>query len=283
MIRQPWFSMSLALLAIPSFVGSAHALGLARPMAMGGAYRAAGAANGAIYTNPAGMSRLTMYAIEWAWLRGDQGGDDDTLSLSVVDTKTQAFGVGVGYSYVPGDTDRHDGRFALSYPIVPRRLHGGATFRYLALDPPAGDLSSAVAVDSGVVAEVGGGFMLGAVGHNLLPDPALADTSTRTWGAGLAWEGRQLSVSVDAVRRPSSAGDSEWDRQTWHAGLEWMLVPNMAVRGGWILDTRQNAEPHRLSAGVGWITGAGALDLAYRQGGHGGAARVLVVGLRSFL
>ena len=283
MLRQSWWSMSLALLVIPSFAVPAHAVALARPLAMGQAYRAAGAANGAIYANPAGMSRLTMYSIEWAWLRGDQGGDDDTFALSVVDTKTQAFGVGVGYSYVPGDTDRHDGRLALSYPMVPRRLHGGATFRYLALDPPKGDLSSAVAVDSGLVAEVGGGFMLGVAGHNLLPDPALADTSTRTWGLGLAWEGGQFSVAFDAVRQPSTAGSSGWDRQTYHAGLEWMLVPKMAVRGGWSLNPLHDDDPHRLSMGIGWITGAGALDFAYRQGGHGAAARSLVVGLRSFL
>ena len=88
MLRQSWWSMSLALLVIPSFAVPAHAVALARPMAMGEAYRAAGAANGAIYANPAGMSRLTMYSIEWAWLRGDQGGDDDTFALSVVDTKT---------------------------------------------------------------------------------------------------------------------------------------------------------------------------------------------------
>ena len=62
-----------------------------------------------------------------------------------------------------------------------------------------------------------------------------------------------------------------------------MLVPKMAVRGGWSLHPLHDDDPHRLSLGIGWITNAGALDFAYRQGGHGAAARTLVVGLRSFL
>ena len=94
-----WPSFLLILIAIPAWATPAATVTLSRPLAMGEAYRAAGAANGAIYLNPAGMSRLNMYATELSYMRGELGGDDDTLHLSIVDTKTQPVGVGVGYSF----------------------------------------------------------------------------------------------------------------------------------------------------------------------------------------
>ena len=285
MTKKPWPLVLTTLVAIPAWASPAETVTLSRPLAMGGAYRAAGAANGAIYSNPAGISRLTLYSVEWSWLRGDHaGGDDDTFHMSIVDTKTQPVGVGAGYSYLPDSTDRHDARLALAYPIAPDRLHAGASFRYLILDPEKGDASSAVAVDTGLVAQLGAGFMLGLTAHNALPDTELPDTSYRAFGAGAAFESGLFSLATDVVYTPSAA-DAAGDRFGYHAGAEFMASQNLPLRLGWDFrpgTTSAGAAGHRLAFGLGWVTKTGALDFAYRQRLDGDGDRSLALGLRSF-
>lgn len=282
MRRQLWLPVLTTLVGIPAWASPAETVTLSRPLAMAGAYRAAGAANGAIYSNPAGISRLSLYSVEWSWLRGDQtGGDDDTFHLSVVDTKTQPIGVGAGYSYLPSSTDRHDGRLALAYPLIPQRVHAGATVRYLLLDPDKGASASGLAVDTGLVAEIGGGFLLGVTAHNALPDAELPETSRRSFGAGAAVEAGGFSLATDVVYDPS-AHDTVSKRFSYHTGAEYMVSQNLPLRAGWDYRPTQGSGSHRLALGVGWVTPAGALDFAYRQRIDGDGDRSLALGLRSF-
>jgi opacity protein-like surface antigen len=281
--NKPWVPFLLTLVAIPAWASPGETVTLSRPLAMGDAYRAAGAANGAIYSNPAGISRLTLYSVEWSWLRGDRtGGDDDTFHLSVVDTKTQPIGVGAGYSYVPGETDRHDARMAIAYPIVPGKLHAGSAFRYIVLDPEKGDSASGLAVDTGLVAELGAGLMFGLTAHNALPDKELGETSSRSWGTGLAYEGRFFSIASDLVYDPSATDDHASARFSYHAGTEYMVSQNLPLRLGWDYRPVLGDGSHRLAVGVGWVTKTGALDFAYRQRINGEGDRSFALGLRSF-
>jgi hypothetical protein len=275
--------MLTILVAIPAWAAPAEPLTLSRPLAMSEAYRAAGSANGAIYSNPAGISRLTLYSVEWSWLRGDHtGGDDDTFALSIVDTKTQPFGVGLGYSFLPGDSDRHDGRLALAYAMMPRRLYGGTTFRYLLLDPEKGDSQSAIAVDAGLMLNVGAGLMLGVVGHNLLPDPGLTDTSKRSWGGGIAYEAGSFTLETDVVYDHGADPEEGGGRFAYHVGAELMLSPNLPIRAGWSRAPAGGGTVQHLSAGLGWITKAGALDFGYSQRLDGSESRSFALGVRSF-
>lgn len=283
MRRPAWPLMLLPVVAIPAWATPGETVTLGRPLAMGGAYRAAGAANGAIYINPAGMSRLSLYTLEWAWSRGDLGGDEDTFHVSIVDTKTQPVGVGVGYSFVPADTDRHDGRLALSYPLLPATLFGGATARYLLLDAPGEDNASAFAVDAGLAAVLGAGFHAGLSMGNAMPDDGTAETKARQFGGGLAYEGSQLTAAFDAVYDGHADASSRWRRTTWHGGLELMASGQLPIRAGWTWRPARSAGDHELSLGIGWVNPSGALDLAYRQPVDGSDGRTVVVGLRSFL
>ncbi len=283
MRRELWLPVLATLVAIPAWASPAETVTLSRPLAMGGAYRAAGAANGAIYANPAGISRLTLYSVEWSWVRGDvTGGDDDTFHMSIVDTKTQPFGVGLGYSYVPGDEDRHDGRLAIAYPISPRRLHAGASFRYLLLDPEKGDSASALAVDSGLVVELGAGFMFGLTAHNVLPDEGTSETSSRSWGTGIAYEAPAFTLATDVIYDPNVSEDLPARRFRYHAGAEYLAGQNVPLRVGWTWRADEGAASQHLAFGLGWITKTGALDFAYRQRVDGGGDRSFALGLRSF-
>ena len=226
---------------------------------MGDAYRAAGAANGAIYLNPAGIARLTHYSVELMWAR--LPGGIDAFHGSIVDTKTQPIGVGIGYTWSPGETDRHDGRLALAYPAVPDRLFVGTSLRYLFLDHPSGeDNASAFTLDAGLAAHLGSGFFLGATAHPLLDDQALDETDGRTFGFGLAWEGA-ASIAADLLLDPAQEGG---DRLAYAAGAEYIFGQDVPVRLGWTFAPAAN-NAHTLSLGFGVVTITGVLDLAYRQ------------------
>jgi len=245
---------------------------------MGEAYRAAGAGNGSIYLNPAGVGRLNMYSVEWMWTR--LPGSVDALHMSVVDTKTQPVGVGLAYTWVPGDTDEHDGRLVLAYPAVPQRLFVGAALRYLYLDRPDGeDNGSAFTFGAGLTAHLGAGIFLGAVAHQLLDDPALPETSGRSFGFGLGYEG-PLTVAADLLLDPAEEGA---DQLAYAAGLEYLFGDQVPVRLGWTWHPVAN-DAHTLSLGMGIITATGALDLSYRQRIDGGPEeRTFALSLRMFM
>ena len=280
-----WPSFLLILIAIPAWATPAATVTFSRPLAMGEAYRAAGAANGAIYLNPAGMSRLNMYATELSYMRGELGGDDDTLHLSIVDTKTQPVGVGVGYSFSAADVDRHDGRLAASYPLVPDLLYLGGSARYLVLDPESGDNESALSLDVGWVVAVGGGLFIGGLVDNAVPDENIRETTGREVGGGVGYEGQRFSLEVNGVYDPD-AGDVDtesWRRLRWHGGLELMVSGSVSLRGGWTWRPARDDGAHQASFGVGYISRSGAIDLAYRPAVDGGGSGTFAVGLRSFM
>ena len=248
-----------------------------RSLGMGEAYRASGAGNGAIYTNPAGISRLTMYSAEWMWLRLPDG--SDVFHVSAVDTKTQDFGAGLGYSWTPDDTDEHDLRLALSYSAVPERLFVGSTMRYVFLDRPEGTANEhVVAFDVGLAAHLGAGFFLGAVAHNLIDDDALADASDRHFGFGASWEGA-ATISADVLLDPARSGG---DMLTYQAGGELLVAEQVPVRAGWTFSPATAA--HTFSVGGGVMTPTGALEAAYRQRVDGGPEeRTFSLSMKLFL
>jgi len=245
---------------------------------MGGAYRAAGAANGAIFANPAGISRFTMYSAEWMWLRLPDG--NDVFQMSIVDTKTQPVGAGLSYSWIPADVDEHDLRLALSYPALPDRIFVGSTMRYVFLDRPEGeDNAHAVAFDAGISADLGAGFFLGAVAHNFIDDPALPDASGRRFGFGAAWEG-PASVGFDLQLDPALGGG---DMLTYRAGGELLMAEQVPLRAGWTYRPAAGGA-HTVALGLGVITPTGSLELAYRQRVDGDAEeRTFALSIRMFL
>ena len=266
---RPSVSAALLTLLLTAPAAAADPVTLTRPLAMGEAYRAAGSSNGAIYFNPAGISRLTMYSVEWSYLRLPDV--DNTFQMSVVDTKTQAVGVGMGYALVPGDTSEHDGRLALSYTLARDRIFVGTAVRYLYLDRPEGtENESAMSVDGGLVISLGLGLHVGGVVHNLVRDEDHPATARRRFGGGIAYEG-PLSIAADVVYDPAEQGEA---RYAYHTGAEVLVDDQIPVRGGWSFLPAQG-DAHFVSVGFGFINRTGGLGLAYRQ-------RVDVDGDRSF-
>ena len=152
----------------------------------------------------------------------------------------------------------------------------------LLLDPEKGDSTSGLAVDSGLVAELGAGLMIGVTAHNLLPDNGTEETNARSWGAGVGYESRWFTLATDVVYEPSVSEDLPGRRFRYHAGAEYLAGENLPVRLGWMWRADEGTGSQHLAFGLGWITRTGALDFAYRQRLDGGGDRSFALGLRSF-
>ena len=264
------------VLTAPSIASARGEILLSRPMAMGGAYTAAGAGNGAIYSNPAGIARYRVYSVEASYLRLDE---DNTLHLSVVDTKTQPIGVGIGYALTPGDTDTHDGRLSLAYPAVPNRLFAGIGLHYVFGDAPDGEGNAqAFAIDTGATIHLGAGVLVGGMIRNLSKDPAHADTASRGYSFGLGWEG-PVTLAFDLDLDPSEEGPARFG---YHSGMELPLGTEMQLRAGWNND-RSEPSHHYISGGFGVISQSGAFEMAYRQRVDVDGDRLFGISLKVFM
>lgn len=279
---------SLALTATPA---AAQMLDDPRAVAMSGV-RGDPIANGAVYHNPAGMSRAYLYAAEAIFLRDSAG--NNVAAVNIVDSKTQqklAVGASYGFQFSDSDaavrTDGHDARLALSHSVS-ERVHVGIGLRYLHLDREADggvvveDLKG-FTLDGGLFVDVGSGLFLGVSGENLIDlDDAAAP---RQLGGAVGFTGSTFSVDVDVM--------ADFDRQAEGetavvvgAGLELLLADVVPLRVGYTWDGA--LEQSWVGGGVGFITkGAGSnggqVSVSYRQNVTVSGAYVFAAGLTLFL
>lgn len=244
---------------------------LTRPMGMGQAFRGHGAGNGALYANPAGMSLISTYSVEAAYLNLE---GQSVASASVVDTKTSMVGAGLAYSYVPVNEgpDDHGLRVGLSTSLVPQTLTVGILGKY---DWLGATDASGFSLDAGVLLALARTIGFGMVAHNLMPAAELGQE--RSYGFGLAYTGL-LTLAFDLVLDPARAGT---DMLSYHGGLELLLQNAFPLRLGY--EAVPFTSAHYLTMGIGAFSEQAGIQVGFRQRLDDGDEQSLSISFNFFL
>lgn len=284
-IRNLIILMLFLCLALPVWAGAGGSYGFeflklgggARPLAMGGAYAAAGDDVSSIYYNPAGLSRVShnqFMTMSNSWLL------DMSQTLAGVAVPTAYGVIGVGYSSLgSGDIqgygatgevgavfNTYSSAMVLSLGrSVNSNLSWGVGLR--AVSERLQDYTASTsALDAGVQYRVNPELMLGASVMNLggtarfVSEEAGLPTSYR---AGAAYATRlfseRVNLAVDVVNYPDAAG--------LNLGLEYIVRELLALRVG--------SSAGALRAGLGISANLLAVDYAYWAHGDLGATHQL--------
>jgi hypothetical protein len=256
----------------------------ARSLAMGGAVRAFGNSNTALYANPANMALTRAYHLDalvsiWPEPR------KQTYGASAVDSMTNRLAGGIGASYGvldPDGLDRKwtDVRLALAYPFSDK-LFAGLGGRYLklyengagrySLSPSAasagltGDaVVNGFSFDAGLTFKPGESFAIGLTGQNLsYPRNGLSPTSV---GGGVGYANDDLTIEGDLLFDLTTyVGTGAATRSTVRGmlGVEYLAADHYPLRAGYRYD--QGLKSHALSAGFGYLDPQFALEIALRR------------------
>jgi hypothetical protein len=205
-----------------------------RTMSMGGAQRAVGTNNDAIYANPGGIALDTRYDIELAYQRAHEDGVN-FFNGSVVDGKTGPVAGGLAYTYTASgarDTGLH--RFYIPLAMqVSSALAIGITVKHLMghFDDLIGDKHKPAlwSGDAGALAKLSDSLRIGVSGRNILRDERSA-LQRRDLGAGLAYTATDGSITL--------AGEAVWDLEdrtrstAWRIGGEYVASATFPLRAG---------------------------------------------------
>jgi len=240
---------------------SAQDLSGTRAMAMGNAFRAVGTSNEAIYLNPAGMALGTKYEIDLAYAFG-RGDDLSRFNGSIVDSKTTRLATGLAYTRLTGDGVQGElsgsiVNLAFGLPLA-ERVALGFGMKYLGFSDP--DRTNAVTGDVGLLVRPADWLSLGAVAYNVI-DVNSREAPFRVGGGVAIGTDTSFRLAFDTVADFTS--DPDRAALSFHAGGEYLFDGMMAIRAGFMrrdLDDRNFA-----SAGLGFVSGAAAIEAAYVQ------------------
>lgn len=257
-----------------------------RALSMGEALRAAGTGAAAAYLNPAGMPSVTQYVVE-AEYQTRPNDSTHMVGVSIVDSLTSPLAAGVYYSFITSepliagesfDTSAHEVGLALAYPLGDFLSIGVTPLKYLSMDgvTVGGDDvdASQFSLDAGAVVRIAG-LSLGAAGVNLVNDPPLV---RRQLGLGAGYGlGDFLLLEFDARL--------DFDRREdvsprYGGGGELFLGGALALRGGAVHEAKEDAT--FVTGGVGYVTGAAALEAGVRQQVDAGSETLISFALRIF-
>lgn len=269
-----------------------------RSPAMGGAHRGVGTSNDTLYLNPAGMAIATRYSLDaaYAYSPFDRL---NRFNVSIVDSKSGPVAGGVGYTLLTGDDEGLDANI--------QRFYGGAAYRLAQsiavgfnLRHIRGDLADrfnddgsrqtrSVRVwngDVGLQATLGN-IGLGLAYQNVLnTDEGEEAFAPRTLAGGASFSAGQLTLAGDLVSTFSDDGDDT--ELGYNLGLEYFLQDTYALRAGYRYEpfVRRNGDEDNeniLSGGLGYVTGQGALDLAFWHSLERARNWQLIAAVRLFL
>ncbi|HWV38514.1 MAG TPA: hypothetical protein VN033_08545 [Vulgatibacter sp.] len=232
-----------------------------RAMAMGNAFRAIATSNEAIYLNPAGMALQRKYEIDlaYAFARGD---DLSRFNGSIVDSKTTRLATGLAYTHLKGDGLQGElsgsiVNLAFGLPVA-ERVALGFGFKYLDFAEP--DRTNAITGDVGVLVQPIEWLSFAGVAYNVI-DVDSREAPFRVGGGVAFGTDTTFRVALDTVADFTS--DPERTALTYHAGGEYLFDGAMAIRGGFM--RRDLDDRNYLSAGLGFISRAAAIEAAYVQ------------------
>jgi hypothetical protein len=231
-----------------------------RATSMGGAHAAIATGNDALAVNPAGLSQVRRYHFELDGLY-DSRFPAQAVVASLVDSVSGPLASGLIWSrWASGQpSGRGEGwSLGLGYsgPLGPGLLMGGET-KYLRYHTPDG-LVQKFAQDVGLLGRRGN-FSWGTVVKNIslqkIPLFPLTAVAGVAWGTDGDWH---LAFDYRA-----DLSDSSNVKSRLAAGAEVLLGDALALRGGATWDT---TERHWwLSAGVGFLTEKGGIQVAWRR------------------
>ena len=245
---------------------------------MGEAFTAVATGTSALFHNPAGAARASMYALDAGY---EYTPDGNALSASIVDSKTNpsiAAGVGYGYYFGRGDNDvrGHDIRLGLALPVMPDRISVGVGGRWLIIkdtedvlddagDPVPTDveLMNGPTIDAGIMFRATNQLHFGVAGKNLIEQCKKAGCETIaptiiTGGLSFGLEmGLLLSgdIGVDISTSEDPAPDAG-------AGVEYLIGGSVPIRAGY--QYRGGLVQHLLTFGAGWRSTAAGVDFGYQ-------------------
>ena len=262
-----------------------------RSLGMSDSVQAHETGNGAIFHNPAGISRTLAYSIESGYYTQAKN-DVDSFHLSVADTKTNRnVGVGVAYTFLNQETPErlkkeiHGGRLALSREALPETMWVGAGLRYLNIKRDVLDdnfheftlSESAFTMDLGMQLQAAEGFMIGLAGHNII-NVGSSEAPTRL-GLGLAYTWEGLTVSADSVIDITSVRGKK--KMLYMGGAEYLLGYQLAIRTGVQRDDVDGLT--RVSTGLGWLERTYAIEAGFYQSTTQEDDRLFGIALKIFM
>lgn len=272
---------SLALIVVVSSVALADGIGAfsafksgigARALAMGGAFVAVADDATAVYWNPAGLAQVADTRIA--------GMSTDLYGLGIthqyVGAVSTIANIGIGLAWerlavsmqavdeggVPGGMfDWNESAFlgTLAANIMDIGLAGATAKYYMATAP--GDSADGFGFDLGLLVNLGDMFTIGVTamdlaGSKISWDGGTADLVTGLYKAGIAMklvEGT-LILAADIDFDGTDLGDA-------HMGVEFSLIPELALRGGVVLTNEYQDYYFGVGAGID-IAGL-SVDAAY--------------------
>ena len=236
-----------------------------RSAGMGGAHRALGTSNEAIYLNPATIASFARFGIdlELAYQKPEKL---RRMRVSAVDSKTSAVAAGIGHEIIqdaPGYASLKRTSLSVAHRLG-QYASFGTTGHYIegtrTVDGEEVDFTT-LNTDIGFSLNLSDLIQLGVSWHNLA-DSDEQTLSPESVGLGFAI-GSQILVGVFDVRlEEDGQGESQ---ASYHAGAEIFLGGAIPIRAGYsrdALDPETNQKHHRITGGIGYVTKTGALDMA---------------------
>jgi hypothetical protein len=302
----------LTVVAVPA--GASEEMLGPRALGMGGALRAASAAEAGPYVNPAGMSLIRSYQVEALYELRPQD-STNAVGLSITDSATSKAGVAAGiyYDFLNADphvrglgfTRRgHEVGLSVSYPLADRFILG-VTNKYFYVDTTGDGISLAGArsrgwtMDVGSILKLSDAVTFGVVGQNLMDMKSWEAPETLAFGLAVG-ASNVLVLDFDAVIRwLEYPGQSTKTIGGYHVGGEYFLAGSFPLRLGYSYDS-----PYRTLAamtdptyagkgesffhgGVGYVTPSFGLEFGIRQQltGPSGLSRetLMAFGLKLFV
>lgn len=283
------FALAVSILPLAARAGVDEIFTGGRSMAMGGAHRGIGSSNDTLYLNPAGMALLKRYAVELQY--GYANLDDlSRFNFSAVDSKSGPVAGGFGYTHVRGgtlDAGLHHFYLGSAVPISDA-LALGFTLHHIRGDvrdvTGVRDDLSVYTGDVGIMAMLAEGVTVGVAYNNVL-ETDRPELTPPMLGFGLGATFGALTLGADVA---VGVGDASDRGASYHAGGEYFIGDAYPVRVGYsrarFVELDGTEEPENLvSAGAGWLTLGGALEIAYRRSIERSENWDLVAALKLFL
>lgn len=249
-----------------------------RAAAMGGAHAAIASSNDALTVNPAGLSQSRRYHFELDGVY-DATFPAQGLMASIVDSASSPLGTGLLFSR--WGSGRGAGRgegwgVGLGYSgALGANLYSGGETKFLRYRGPEG-LEAKWAQDIAILSH-SGNFSWAAVVQNIstvnIPLFPLTGTLAVAWGNDRDWH---LAFDYKA-----DFSDTSHVKHKAALGGELLVGESIALRSGATWDT--TARLWWLSAGVGFLTERGGLQLVWRRRVSGGYDQFFEGGLTIFL
>ena len=257
---------------------------------MGGAHRGIGTSNDTLLLNPAGMAILSRYSIELDY--GYNKKDDlSRAHFSAVDSKSSPVAAGLAYTYVKGDQKNVDPNmhfiyFGMAYRIANSVAFGisSKNFRGEFTDETGLKEYDLYTGDVGVQFNLGDSVRVGLTYHNLM-ETDLPKLTPPTLGAGASFQWNELVFAADL---DADITDSDNPKMTYRAGAEYFYNRIAPVRIGYtrspfIRSTGAKAEEDIVSAGLGYLSQTGSLDISFSRSVQRARNWTLIGGMKFFL